>query len=292
MLRPKGKDRVPEISLATSPQIKVLDPSLNFKNYGGKVAVRIPPKMMVPVGPRPHNQHLIDLPCAVQFSGPVSTVKAYESNPAVKKAFEEPGKGRVLVVDAGASMRCAMLGDMIAEKGITRDHHPRDLTNQQFLPLRPPLSSPLPHFPKITFDMIMSGTTDKNARSTCTICVEQVASFAAAFFVAWEGDQGSSRGDGTTSIYITSRFFLSPLVCSGVKNGWAGIIMYGCIRDSRAIKDMPIGVKALNTHPVKSHKRLEGERDVDVMFGGVTISPGDHIYADEDGIVVSPTPIE
>ena len=54
----------------------------------------------------------------MQFSGPVSTVKAYESNPAVKKAFEEPGKGRVLVVDAGASMRCAMLGDMIAEKGI------------------------------------------------------------------------------------------------------------------------------------------------------------------------------
>lgn len=68
--------------------------------------------------------------------------------------------------------------------------------------------------------------------------------------------------------------------------------MYGCIRDSRAIADMPLGVKALNTHPVKSHKRFEGERDVPVMLGGVTISPGQHVYADEDGIVISDDPLE
>mmetsp|Transcript_65901 Transcript_65901/g.162221 ORF Transcript_65901/g.162221 Transcript_65901/m.162221 type:complete len:194 (+) Transcript_65901:59-640(+) len=152
--------------LATESKIKIVDPAMNFKNFGGKIA----------------------------FHGPVSTIKAYESNPTVRKAFEEPGEGRVLVVDAGGSLRCAMLGDMIAE--------------------------------------------------------------------------------------------------FGVKNGWAGIIMYGCIRDSKAIAEMPIGVKALNTHPVKSHKKDPGLRDVPVMFGGVTFKPGQFVYADEDGIVVSDSPME
>ena len=48
-------------------------------------------------------------------------------------------------------------------------------------------------------------------------------------------------------------------------------------------------VKALNTHPVKSHKRFEGERDIEVTFGGVTFKPGQWLYADSDGIIVSDT---
>lgn len=49
------------------------------------------------------------------FSGQVSTVKCFENNPLVRKALEEKGNGRVLVVDGGGSQRCALLGDNIAE---------------------------------------------------------------------------------------------------------------------------------------------------------------------------------
>ena len=124
-----------------------------------------------------------------KFSGPASTVKVFEDNSLVRAALEEPGEGRVLVVDGEASLRCALLGDMLAELG-------KD-------------------------------------------------------------------------------------------NGWQGVIVYGCIRDSAIIADMSIGVKALNTNPRKSVKKGIGERDISVTFADVTIDPGDYIYADEDGVVIS-----
>ncbi len=74
-----------------------------------------------------------------------------------------------------------------------------------------------------------------------------------------------------------------------VTNGWAGIVVHGCIRDSAAIADMPIGVQAMATHPLKSVKRGEGQREIPVQMAGVQIAPGDHIYADDDGIVVAGT---
>jgi regulator of ribonuclease activity A len=74
---------------------------------------------------------------------------------------------------------------------------------------------------------------------------------------------------------------------AAVKNGWAGIIIHGCIRDSGEIAGMNLGVRALGTMPLRSEKRGEGERDVSVRFAGATFRPGDHVYVDEDGIVVS-----
>ena len=74
----------------------------------------------------------------------------------------------------------------------------------------------------------------------------------------------------------------------GYKNGWSGIIINGCIRDSQDIEKMPLGVKALATYPLKSSKRDKGLRDVPVNFAGVTVRPGDWIYADKDGILVAP----
>lgn len=76
-----------------------------------------------------------------------------------------------------------------------------------------------------------------------------------------------------------------------VKNGWAGVIVYGCIRDSAAIGRLPLGVWALATHPQKTVKRGEGQRDVPVSFGGVTFAPGMFAYADEDGVIVSDVPL-
>lgn len=124
-----------------------------------------------------------------KFSGPASTVKVFEDNSLVRAALEEPGEGRVLIIDGEGSLRCALLGDMLAELG-------KD-------------------------------------------------------------------------------------------NGWQGVIVYGCIRDSAIIADMSIGVKALNTNPRKSVKKGIGERDISVTFADVTIDPGDYIYADEDGVVIS-----
>jgi regulator of ribonuclease activity A len=125
------------------------------------------------------------------FRGPISTVKVHEDNALVRKALEEPGNGRVLVVDGGASLRCALVGDLLAEL----------------------------------------------ARN----------------------------------------------------NGWAGIVVSGCIRDSQAIAAIDVGVKALGTNPRKSVKKGAGDRDISVSFSGVTFVPGHFLYADPDGVLVSET---
>jgi len=76
-----------------------------------------------------------------------------------------------------------------------------------------------------------------------------------------------------------------------VRNGWEGVVVYGCIRDSAAINSLPLGVRAVNTHPLKTVKKNVGERDVPVTFGGVTLKPGEWLCADEDGVIVSSTPL-
>jgi regulator of ribonuclease activity A len=81
---------------------------------------------------------------------------------------------------------------------------------------------------------------------------------------------------------------LAALAC---KNGWSGVVVNGCIRDSELIATVGIGVKALGTHPKKSLKRGSGERDIPVRFAGVEFKPGDYLYADPDGIVVTSSPV-
>jgi len=78
---------------------------------------------------------------------------------------------------------------------------------------------------------------------------------------------------------------------AAVKNGWAGVIIYGCIRDSAELGGMKLALRALGTMPLRSEKRGDGERDVPVRFAGVTFRPGDYVYADEDGIVVAREPL-
>jgi len=126
---------------------------------------------------------------ARRFCGPVATLKVHEDNSLVRAALEESGRGRVLVVDGGGSLRCALIGDRLAQLGM--------------------------------------------------------------------------------------------------ENGWQGILVYGCIRDAAVIAGMDIGLKALNTNPRKSVKLGAGDRDVRVAFAGVDFSPGDYLYADEDGVLVA-----
>jgi len=127
-----------------------------------------------------------------RFHGPVVTLKVFEDNVLVRAVLEEPGDGRVLVIDGGGSLRCALVGGNLAKLGLD--------------------------------------------------------------------------------------------------NGWHGLIVYGCIRDAEEIGELPIGVKALATHPRRSEKGLHpGQRRPSVSFAGVTFRDGQWLYADIDGIVVAET---
>jgi len=124
-----------------------------------------------------------------RFSGEVVTIKCFEDNSLVRDAVGSEGRGRVLVVDGGGSLRHALLGDLLAAKA--------------------------------------------------------------------------------------------------AENGWQGLVINGCVRDVEILETIDLGVKALNSHPVKTAKRGEGQLEVSVTFAGATIRPGNFLYADANGVVVA-----
>ena len=75
------------------------------------------------------------------------------------------------------------------------------------------------------------------------------------------------------------------------ENGWAGLVINGVIRDVDEINGIELGVQALGCCPLKTQKLGVGQRDIVVSIGGVTISPGDYIYADNNGVIVSGKPL-
>lgn len=127
------------------------------------------------------------------FGGEAVTVKCFEDNSRVKELLGTEGKGRVLVVDGGGSLRNALIGDMIA--------------------------------------------------------------------------------------------------ASAHKNGWAGVIIHGVCRDVDELAKIDLGVLALGCTPLKSVRLGEGQKDLAITIGGVTLKSGDHVYADNNGVIVSPRPL-
>lgn len=123
------------------------------------------------------------------FYGEIVTLKLFEDNSLVRKVLSNNGKGKVLIVDGGESLRCALVGDQLAELVII--------------------------------------------------------------------------------------------------NNWEGVIINGCIRDSLQINKMQVGIKALNTCPVKSIKRNSGKQDIVVKFASVEFKPGEFVYSDNDGLLIS-----
>jgi regulator of ribonuclease activity A len=123
------------------------------------------------------------------FYGPVRTIACFEDNSLVADRVREPGDGAVLVIDGGASLRCALVGDNLARLAL--------------------------------------------------------------------------------------------------ENGWAGIVVNGCVRDVDALVAMDIGVLALAAHPLRSVKRGQGRRDDSVDFGGVRFMPGHFVFADRNGLAVA-----
>lgn len=76
------------------------------------------------------------------------------------------------------------------------------------------------------------------------------------------------------------------------ENGWAGIVVDGCVRDAAELRDAAVGIRARGTCPRKSVKRGAGDRDVPVTVAGVDLTPGVWLWADEDGIVVAAADLE
>lgn len=76
-----------------------------------------------------------------------------------------------------------------------------------------------------------------------------------------------------------------------LQNGWQGIIIYGCIRDTDAINKLSIGIRALHAQPLKSHKKGTGELGITCVFAGVHFKTDHYLYADNDGIIVSQNPL-
>jgi regulator of ribonuclease activity A len=102
----------------------------------------------------------------------------------------------------------------------------------------------------------------------------------------------SEPGDGAVLVIDGAGSLHTALVGDVIaalarSNGWVGLVVHGAVRDAAALRGIDIGIKALGTNPRKSTKTGAGERDVAVDFGGVTFVPGDVLYSDDDGIVVT-----
>lgn len=104
--------------------------------------------------------------------------------------------------------------------------------------------------------------------------------------------QAATAGEGRVMVVdgggSLRRALLGDMIAANaVKNGWSGLVIYGCIRDCDEIAELALGVKALNTVPVKTDKRNIGDLNTAITFAGQTINSGEWIYCDNNGIVVT-----
>lgn len=105
------------------------------------------------------------------------------------------------------------------------------------------------------------------------------------------------RGDGAVLVvdgggHLGSALMGDRIGGMAVGNGWAGVVIYGAVRDSVALRQIDLGVKALGTNPFRSTEHGIGTSDAIVSFGGVSFTPGYWLYSDDDGILVSAEPLE
>ena len=77
------------------------------------------------------------------------------------------------------------------------------------------------------------------------------------------------------------------LGAAAARNGWAGVVIDGCVRDTAELATHAVGIRALAPMPLPTEKRNQGQAQVAVQIQGVWVRPGDWLYADEDGMVVA-----
>ncbi|GAB1257415.1 ribonuclease E activity regulator RraA [Aurantivibrio plasticivorans] len=109
-------------------------------------------------------------------------------------------------------------------------------------------------------------------------------------------ENASKPGDGQVMVVdgggSLRKALLGDMIAEeAVKNGWAGLVIYGCVRDVDALEQLDLGVQALAAIPLKTEKRGIGDLNVPVTFGGVTFTPGEYVYADNNGVIVSEKPL-
>lgn len=81
------------------------------------------------------------------------------------------------------------------------------------------------------------------------------------------------------------------IAAAAARNGWAGVLVYGAVRDVAELRLTDLGVRALALSPMPTSRAGQGQRDVPVVLCGVCVRPGEWLYADADGAVVSPRPL-
>ena len=77
------------------------------------------------------------------------------------------------------------------------------------------------------------------------------------------------------------------LGAAAARNGWAGVLIDGCVRDVAELAEYGIGIRALGAVPMPTVRRGEGVSGEAVQVQGVWVRTGDWVYADQDGTVVS-----
>ncbi len=82
------------------------------------------------------------------------------------------------------------------------------------------------------------------------------------------------------------------LAAAAARNGWAGLVVDGCVRDVAELAAAPVGIRALALMPLPTERHLPGRTDCPVQVQGVWVRPGDWLVADANGIVVMPNPPE
>lgn len=82
------------------------------------------------------------------------------------------------------------------------------------------------------------------------------------------------------------------IAANAQRNGWAGFVIFGAVRDVEILRTLDLGVRALRPCPVKTDKRNLGDIDVPVRFGGVAFHPGGWLYADANGVIFSAEPLD
>lgn len=81
------------------------------------------------------------------------------------------------------------------------------------------------------------------------------------------------------------------LGAAAARNGWAGVVIDGCVRDTVELATHGVGIRALAAMPLPTEKRNQGQAGLAVQIQGVWVRPGDWLYADEDGMVVAAKPL-
>lgn len=81
------------------------------------------------------------------------------------------------------------------------------------------------------------------------------------------------------------------LGAAAARNGWAGVVVDGCVRDLAELAVCQTGIRALAAMPLPTERKTEGQSNLPVLIQGVRVRPGDWLYADEDGMVIGDKPL-